>query len=104
TYNSIIVGLAPGGVIVLWLGAASKQIEIGRYQATKTDMDWEFFNPQGEADRDKYVNGVLERRPKVLAQKELGIQFGLWDTYRIKYNWRPVTMLPQGYVLKDIAI
>ena len=104
TYKSIIIGLAPGGIIVLWLGAASKQIEIGRYQATKTDMDWEFFNPQGEEDRNKYVNGVLGRRPEALKHKEEGIEFGLWDTYRTRYNWRPKAILPNDYKLKEFFL
>ena len=31
TYNYIVAGFAPGGVVVVWLSGSGKQIEIGRY-------------------------------------------------------------------------
>ena len=35
-YKEIIVGMAPGGVVVIWLQGLRRQIEIGRYQEKKT--------------------------------------------------------------------
>ena len=31
TYNYIVAGFAPGGVVVVWLSGSGKQIEIGRH-------------------------------------------------------------------------
>ncbi|WP_033418154.1 DUF2931 family protein [Cytophaga aurantiaca] len=104
SFRSIVLGFAPGGMIVIWLRSSERQIEIGRYQATKTDMDWEFFNPQGEEDRNKYVNGVLERRPETLKHKKEGVEFGLWDSYRIKYNWRPKIELKENSRLHEVFL
>ncbi|PZQ87306.1 MAG: hypothetical protein DI548_06030, partial [Flavobacterium johnsoniae] len=44
-YRTIIVGFAPGGVAVIWLAGAGKQVEIGRYQAEKITI------PQEEIDK-----------------------------------------------------
>ena len=105
SFKSIVLGFAPGGMIVIWLRSSERQIEIGRYQATKTDMDWEFFNPQGEKDRQKYVDLILNDKPGIKENlQKNGIQFGLWDTYRIKYNWRPKTLLPEGYKLHEFFL
>ncbi|MEP6805225.1 MAG: DUF2931 family protein, partial [Flavobacterium sp.] len=33
TYDRIVIGTAPGGVVVIWLDGGLKRVEIGRYQA-----------------------------------------------------------------------
>ncbi|EKY05446.1 hypothetical protein HMPREF9075_02629, partial [Capnocytophaga sp. oral taxon 332 str. F0381] len=39
TYDTVVVGIAPGGVVVLWVGRGyKKNTEIGRYQAEKIDL------------------------------------------------------------------
>ena len=39
TYDTIVVGIAPGGVVVLWVGYGYFPLtEIGRYQAEKIDL------------------------------------------------------------------
>lgn len=36
TYTTIVIGFAPGGVVVVWLNGPGKQVEVGRYQGKKT--------------------------------------------------------------------
>jgi hypothetical protein len=97
TYRAMIVGMAPGGVLVVWMQGFDKQVEIGRFQATETDMAWESFIPKTGLTREEYVFNLIERRPIVLANfKKNGLMLGLWDTYRIKYNWRPKFEFPEG--------
>jgi len=97
TYNAMIVGMAPGGVLVVWMKGVDKQVEIGRFQATETDMAWESFIPKTGLTREEYVFNLIERRPIVLAHfKKNGLMLGLWDSYRIKYNWRPKFEFPEG--------
>ena len=67
TYDAMIVGMAPGGVLVVWMQGIDKQIEIGRYQATETDMEWEHFIPKTGFTRDEYVTNLINRRPEVVA-------------------------------------
>ena len=99
TYTYIVVGYAPGGVVYIWLAGPGKQVEIGRYQGKKVVI------PQAEIDKldgfEKLMHqkGESERimnNPKMVppevreANKNKPIPFGLWDTYRERYSWRPI--------------
>jgi hypothetical protein len=98
TYHNMYIGLAPGGMVVLWMaGNRSNQVEIGRFQATETQVPMEEVNPRGIKDRNEYVNGTISDYPKVVENlKENGIQFGLHEKYRTRYTWRPKVILPEG--------
>ena len=107
TYNTIVVGIAPGGVVVLWAGNAYFKItEIGRYQAEKIDLK----EPPGldshqrlifsKEDREETLNSDLAI-PKAVreANKNKPIPFGLWDSYRdTQYQWYPTFEIPNGRI------
>lgn len=98
-YNSIIMGFAPGGVLMVWAGSSGRrQIEIGRYPAEKINIT----TPVSDDEKLKY--GDLfnqEWRKKVLTDttivpykvqqltKNKPIPYGYWDKLRIRYNWHP---------------
>jgi Protein of unknown function (DUF2931) len=110
TYDYIVVGFAPGGVVVVWLAGAGKQVEIGRYQGEKTTV------PQAEIDQldnhDRLLFDPIDRKrtmenPKIVppelqeAHKNKPIPYGLWDTYRERYSWRPIfTVQREGSAFK----
>ncbi len=98
TYDYVVVGYAPGGAVFVWLSGNGKQVEIGRYQAEKTTV------PQEEIDQldnhDRLLFDPVDRKrtmdnPKIVpleireAHKNKPIPFGLWDTYRKRFSWRP---------------
>ena len=107
TYDTVVVGIAPGGVVVLWVGRGYKKItEIGRYQAEKIDLK----EPPGldshqrlifsKEDREETLNSDLAI-PKAVreANKNKPIPFGLWDSYRNhQYQWFPVYEIPNGKI------
>ena len=107
TYDTIVVGIAPGGVVVLWVGNGYKKItEIGRYQAEKIDLK----EPPGldsherlifsKEDREEVLNSDLTI-PKAVreANKNKPIPFGLWDSYRNhQYQWFPIYEIPDGKI------
>ena len=107
TYNTVVVGIAPGGVVVLWAGNAYFKItEIGRYQAEKIDLK----EPPGldshqrlifsKEDREETLNSDLAI-PKAVreANKNKPIPFGLWDSYRDhQYQWYPTFEIPNGRI------
>ncbi|KQB42633.1 DUF2931 family protein [Flavobacterium aquidurense] len=113
TYNHITVGFAPGGVVVVWLQEGQKIVEIGRYQGYKTVISPKeiasldshehlLFDP---ADRERTLNN-----PKIIplevqqANKNKPIPYGLWDSYRIKYCWRPIyVFIKEGKMLDDVS-
>lgn len=105
TYDAMIVGMAPGGVLVVWMQGFDKQVEIGRYQATETTMDWLVFNGENGSEREEYVAGIIEDSPGTLENFKMnGLMLGLWDTYRIKYNWRPKFEFPEGSKVEGIDL
>jgi hypothetical protein len=99
TYSRIIAGYTPGGVVVIWVFGGSKQIEIGRYQGQKIEIDQQEINgldyPEKlffkQSYRDEKMNNEYIVPTAVReANKNKPIPYGLWDTYREKYNWRPI--------------
>jgi len=105
TYDAMIVGMAPGGVLVVWMKGVDKQVEIGRFQATETDMAWESFIPKTGLTREEYVSATINDRPGDVANfKKNGLMLGLWDSYRIKYNWRPKFEFPEGSKVEGIDL
>lgn len=98
TYNYIVAGFAPGGVVVVWLSGSGKQIEIGRYQAEKTIVSAEDIAKldnherlifQEDYRRKMMINEKIVPLDVQLANKNKPIPFGLWDSYRELYSWRP---------------
>ena len=102
TYDHIVVAVAPGGVVAVFLTGDHHRTEIARFQAKATHVDVnEFYdNPDNDTQQQFYDwwfnNSVpIEIREKI-AKK--GIPYGLWDTYGEKYNWK---FTPEFYK-KDI--
>ena len=107
TYNTIVVGIAPGGVVVLWVGYGYFPLtEIGRYQAEKIDLK----EPPGLDSHERLIFSK-EDREEVLnsntiipedfreANKNKPIPFGLWDSYRDhQYQWYPTFEIPNGKI------
>ena len=107
TYNTIVVGLAPGGVVVLWAGRGYLKItEIGRYQAEKIALK----EPEGLDNHQRLIFSKKDRE-EVLnsntiipedfreANKNKPIPFGLWDSYRNhQYQWYPTFEIPNGKI------
>lgn len=92
TYNQIIIGTAPGGVVVVWL-AGLERVEIGRFQAKEIYVNKLDFQPVKFEDETQqqffdtwFKLGVPKETQANIQQK--GIPYGLWDKYRQKYNWR----------------
>lgn len=113
-YNTIIVGFAPGGVVVIWVAGIAKQVEIGRYQAEKTvipqseiaglDSHDALLFQQSEVDRIMSLDTMVPLEVQK-ANKNKPIPFGLWDTYREKYLWKPVfVMQNDGELKKDTEV
>jgi Protein of unknown function (DUF2931) len=108
TYNTIQIGLAPGGMVVIWLSAdaGSVQVEIGRYQAHETTIDSKtvYDNAKYMFEKD-YVNFILKdsmtMRPDILARVT---HYGypkpsVYEEYRELYLWKPNLILPDGSTL-----
>ena len=116
-YN-ISVGLAPGGVVFVWLHSTARVIEVGRYQAkkiedihfvTQKEAD-EYYKRTGDVILDEHTiedrNHIIELglpKEKIRMQYQqcgtpvteplvmddiFKIPYGLWDSYRKRYLWK----------------
>ena len=102
TYKKLVIGLAPGGVVVVWLQGVFN-VEIGRFQAKEiyvNKLDFQPVKDHEESQEEYFVTGfniVVPQEAQENIKKE-GIPFGLWDEYRVKYNWRFHTLSYKGGV------
>ena len=107
-YSRIMVGIAPGGNVAVWvLGSGRRSIEVFFGEAKKINLDPSsaFSLPFDSKEQiDEYIKEGLE---EVLDKNELedldnnGIPFGLWARYRNKYRWEPV--LSNGLFIRNIG-
>lgn len=93
TYQHIVVGVAPGGVVVVFLTGDFHRVEVARFQATETaeDVNKTMRRPGIYKDTKAFVEDGFKTLFTAEQQanfKNNGIPFGLWDTYRTRYNWR----------------
>lgn len=90
-YNKLLVGLAPGGAVSVWLSGVGSTVEVGHYRASKTNVSMKDFNPDGIQDREAYVkderNNFTAETKEVLEQQ--GVPLGKWTKYRERFRWRP---------------
>jgi hypothetical protein len=90
TYKHITFGLAPGGMVVVWLSGRDERVEIGVYQAEETFVDNNKFwrNPENMNQKqflDLYYSYIS---PETKAEiKAHGLPVGKWEKYRKKYNY-----------------
>lgn len=104
TYSSVITGLASGGVVVVWMYGNGQQIEIGRYQAKETQVSMKDYVPGNPTITQKEYFDMSASVPEAYENmKKNGIPFGIWDTYRKKYNWRTEIEIP-NHTLKNMTI
>ncbi len=105
TYSTIVVGFAPGGVVVVWLFGSGKQIEVSRYEGKKIVIPEQEI--AGLDSHEKLLFSPDYRKSIMLneqivplevreANKNKPIPYGIWDTYRKRYNWKPSYSIPKG--------
>ncbi len=111
-YKDIGVGMAPGGVVVVWVAGVGVQKEVGRYQGKKVTIPEseiaKLDSHENRFWRKDYLDEVLNNGkviPTEIKEKNKGkaIPFGLWDTYRIRYSWKPVFELPENAKLNPLT-
>ncbi|MCP2028683.1 hypothetical protein L1276_003854 [Flavobacterium sp. HSC-32F16] len=95
-YNSLTVGLAPKGMVVVWMNGQNK-VEIGRYQARElsrkeaNEVYKAHFKSSGDMPEAVVEKELLSREvpPEVREIIKQGkINCKQWDDYRLRYNWK----------------
>ena len=105
TYDGLVVGLATGGTVVVWVGKGYSPItEVGRFQASQiyltetSDMD-----SHERLIFDKEYRKSLATAPNIVplevqkANEGKPIPYNLWDRYaETQYRWYPTFEIPDG--------
>lgn len=105
TYDGLVVGLAPGGTVVVWVGKGYSPItEVGRFQASQiyltetSDMD-----SHERLIFDKEYRKSIATAPNIVplevqkANEGKLIPYNLWDHYaETQYRWYPTFEIPDG--------
>ncbi|VAW87346.1 hypothetical protein MNBD_GAMMA18-281 [hydrothermal vent metagenome] len=93
SYRKIVVGVAPGGVVAVWLWGIEKNTEVFFGQAEKVDIPWSRFLNETHISREEFVQkvikGSLETPERIEALRKNGVPVGLWERYRTRYPWQP---------------
>ncbi|MGQ7853690.1 DUF2931 family protein [Pedobacter sp. WC2501] len=94
-YSLITVGCAPGGLVIVWVYGDDQQIEVARFQATETNLAIKDVVPSNPSLTLEEYFDVSKSVPQAYENlKKGGIQYGIWDTYRKKYDWRARIEIP----------
>lgn len=91
TYNKIVAGIAPGGVVAVWLTGGGKTIEVFKSHADKSDEPWSLINDNPQYTRKKYIElMIIDSMPPEAIQilQQQGPPIGRWDQYHKQYHWR----------------
>ncbi|MGJ1510098.1 DUF2931 family protein [Sphingobacterium siyangense] len=102
-YNKVILGFAPGGVLVIWAtGTGRRQVEIGRYQAEKVTINasdqskengtyGNIFNQEWRGQVLSDTSIIPSDVQEAIANKP--IPYGYWDKLRTRYPLQPKLVL-----------
>lgn len=95
TYRKIVVGVAPGGAVAVWLVGIGKTTEVFFAQAEKYAGEWSSILDNPKYTREEHVRLVIEESletPEALAAlKKNGVPLGLWSRYHsTRYPWQPL--------------
>jgi hypothetical protein len=92
TYDRIIVGMAPGGEVSVWLGAEAVALEVANFVAEEAATEWSAILDNPDVPRQEYIDIVMEESVDAEQRANLlqhGVPKGLWGTYRQQYAWQP---------------
>jgi hypothetical protein len=92
TYNEIVVGVAPGGAVVVWAEGFDKYTEVFFGQAEKIQGDWGLISHNPMPRKEfvyRIILGTLGTPEAVAALQKKGPPIGLWSKYRTRYAWQP---------------
>lgn len=92
TYRYVMVGVAPGGTVAVWVTGKQSTVEVFFGKAQKADINWSEAIDYPAAKRASFVLAEIEEsvKPDILATiRKNSIPFDQWAKYRTQYQWVP---------------
>lgn len=106
TYSTVVVGVAPGGAVAVWLRGIDKTTEVFFGYAGKVELEWGSVTPATHITREDYIRKSIlysfltpegrrmkdpqDKQQALEALLKNGVPLGLWESYRTQYNWQPL--------------
>ena len=107
TSSRIMVGVAPGGAVGVWVIGSGDRIEVFFGQAEKVELDPSRAFALPFKSKEQIDAYIAKQLVNVLNSEELenlkknGIPFGLWARYRQKFKWD--ISLTEGFPISDVG-
>ena len=84
SFDNLVFGFAPKGMVVVWLRFGYVQIELGRYQST-------IIKDDAKAASIMFSKTITVSREQIRQKRFIpDASPQLWDNYRTRYHWIPI--------------
>ncbi|HET9053718.1 MAG TPA: DUF2931 family protein, partial [Cyclobacteriaceae bacterium] len=97
TYGRIVTGVAPGGLINVWLrGIGGRQVLVFTGKTEKVEVPWTRIIDNPDISRSDFIKMVLEEaigKETMEHIRKEGIPFKRWETYNKRHQWQPVLQI-----------
>ncbi len=91
-FERIIVGMAPEGLVSVWMAAGAEVVEMAAFVAPQVSLPWKKVLDNPAVSRADFIRQVLKAKLGTdgLARFDReGVPKGLYQGYRVQYLWRP---------------
>lgn len=91
-YDAIIVGMAPGGAVAVWMAAGAMVLEVAAFRAAQVDLPWTLVLDNPAIARADHVRAVLEDAigPEAAAAlQSAGMPKGVFERRHTRHAWAP---------------
>ena len=91
-WDRVVVGMAPGGAVAVWLAAGATTCEVATFRATPIELPWERVLDNPAIPREQHVRDVLAEAPAVvsaLARAEMADPIKTWLRRHTPWHWAP---------------
>jgi hypothetical protein len=91
-FDRIIVGMAPGGDVSVWVGARRIVKEIATFRAQSVDLPWSTVLDNQNITRPQYIELALREAlsPEALKRvRAAPVPLGRWSLFAKRFPWTP---------------
>lgn len=91
-FNGVIVGMAPQGLVSVWITAFGETLEVASQHGSETTVAWASVFPHAAMSRSEHVERRVQAdlTPEQRAHLERhGVPKGLFESYRQLFRWTP---------------
>ena len=95
TYENIIVGVDPAGIISIWLMADGEVLSVASFKAKEAKMDLKSVTENDQIPRSTYIKRVLSRslsKEQVSDLNLYGVPYDRLEAFEKQYSWKPEVM------------